>query len=149
MHVLTSEHISQSDLYWNEYSSLTYIGLIGDLTGLSTHPRPYSTGWPILDWVLSDLILQGDPYWIDYSSLTLFYRVTHTGLNTHLGPYLTSWPILFWLNNLQCGEHSFIRQLALYSTDDEPSYVLELCPTRKKVAISASYFFSSDMQDSL
>ncbi len=34
-----------------------------------------------------------------------------------------------------------IRQLTLYSMDEEPSYELELCPMRKKVAISAFLFF--------
>ncbi len=43
-----------------------------------------------------------------------------------------------------------IRQLALYSTDDGPSYVMELCPTRKKKEPSQLFLiFSSDMQDSL
>ena len=37
---------------------------------------------------------------------------------------------------------SLIRQLILYSTDDEPSYELELCPTRKKKLCFLSFIFT-------
>ncbi len=40
--------------------------------------------------------------------------------------------------NQYLSEEKFVlRPLALYSTYDEPSYELELCQARKKVAISA------------
>ncbi len=43
---------------------------------------------------------------------------------------------------------TLVRQLTLYSTDDEPCYELELCPTRKKSShLSFCFIFSSDMQD--
>ncbi len=42
----------------------------------------------------------------------------------------------------------WIRQLALYSTNDGSSYELKLCPTRKKSSHLSFYFiFSSDMRD--
>ena len=43
------------------------------------------------------------------------------------------------------GVHYNIRQLRLYSTDDKPSYELELCPNRKKSNYLSSFFiFSSE-----
>ncbi len=42
-----------------------------------------------------------------------------------------------------------VRLPALYSTDDEPSYELEFCPTRKKSShLSFFFIFSSDMLES-
>ena len=57
------------------------------------------------------------------------------------------------ISNLPLGQKNqfslLLRLPALYSTDDEPSYELELCPTRKKSSHFSFFFiFSSDIMES-